>query len=48
MKGLSPRAIAKACNGRYYGPEALADKEVSSVTIDSRKIEKDTGWRTKL
>ena len=42
MKGLSPRAIAKACNGRYYGPEALADKEVSSVTIDSRKIEKDT------
>lgn len=33
--------IASACGGTYYGPEANCGIEVSSVTTDSRKIEKN-------
>ena len=40
MKGLTPGQIAKACQGIYYGPEAIRDTEVTAVTTDSRKIEK--------
>ncbi len=40
MKGLTPRNIAVSCNGRYHGPKELADIEVTSVTTDSRKVER--------
>lgn len=42
MKNMSLAAIAAACNGKYIGDEALLTKEVSSVVIDSRKVEKDS------
>ena len=38
MKGMTPRAMAKACNGVFKGDEAVLDTEVKSITIDSRKI----------
>ncbi len=40
MKGLTPRKMAKACDGRYHGPKELLDTEVTFVTTDSRKVEK--------
>lgn len=42
MKGLTLKEIARVCGGvlRNCGPE-LEDREVSSVTTDSRKVEKD-------
>ena len=36
MKHMSLKEIAAACGGTYYGDEAFAVKEVSSVVIDSR------------
>ncbi|MBO5461216.1 MAG: UDP-N-acetylmuramoyl-tripeptide--D-alanyl-D-alanine ligase [Ruminococcus sp.] len=42
MKNLTLAAIAAACNGTYHGEEALLTKEVSSIVIDSRKVEKDS------
>lgn len=42
MKNMNLRAIAQACNGIYYGDVKEALKEVSSVVIDSRKVEKDS------
>ncbi len=42
MKHMSLKEIAAACGGTYYGDEASAVKEVSSVVIDSRKAEKDS------
>lgn len=42
MKNMSLAAIAAACNGTYHGDESLLTKEVSSVVIDSRKVEKDS------
>ena len=41
MKNMTLKEIAVACGGIYYGDEDCYYKEVSSVTIDSRKIEKD-------
>ena len=41
MKNMTLKEIAVACGGIYYGDEESYYKEVSSVTIDSRKIEKD-------
>ena len=38
MKDLTIRNIARACGGRYHGPEELLDREVAGVEIDSRKI----------
>ncbi len=40
MKGMTPEAMARACDGRYIGPESLIDREVTGVVIDSRKVEK--------
>lgn len=40
MKHMSLREIAKACKGVYHGDTAAASEEVSSVVIDSRKVEK--------
>lgn len=41
MRGMTLRAMAKACNGKYYGSEANLDKEVTDITTDSRKVVKD-------
>lgn len=41
MKNLTLKNIVAACSGTYIGPEHLADKEVSSITSDSRTVEKD-------
>ena len=41
MRNMTLKEIAVACGGIYYGDEESYYKEVSSVTIDSRKIEKD-------
>ena len=40
-RGMTLRAMAKACNGKYYGSEANLDKEVTDITTDSRKVVKD-------
>lgn len=37
MKNLTPRTIAEHTGGVYYGPEAIADTEISAVTTDSRQ-----------
>ncbi len=42
MRGMTLRAITEACNGVYHGDEANIDKEVSDITIDSRKVIKDS------
>lgn len=41
MRNLTVENIAKAVGGCYFGPETLRDKEISGVTLDSRKVEKD-------
>lgn len=41
MKHMSLAEIASACRGTYRGDSSCTAKEISSVTIDSRKIEKD-------
>ncbi len=40
MKHMTLAEIAKACHGTYYGDGLLTAQEVSSVTIDSRKVQK--------
>ena len=40
MKGLTIRKIIEACHGQAQGCEAVMDQEITSVTTDSRKIEK--------
>ncbi len=42
MKNMTLKEITAACGGVYYGSPKFLSKEVSSVTIDSRKIEKDS------
>jgi UDP-N-acetylmuramoyl-tripeptide--D-alanyl-D-alanine ligase len=42
MKNMTLREITKACKGTYYGDDTFLDKEVSSVVIDSRLVEKDS------
>ena len=37
MKQMTPRNIAHACGGTYFGPESVLDREVTSVTVDSRE-----------
>ena len=39
MKGMSLNQIACACQGVYTGDEALKNREVSGVVIDSRQAE---------
>ena len=41
MKNMTLKEIAVACGGIYYGDDESYYKEVSSVVIDSRKVEKD-------
>lgn len=38
MKNLTLRNIAYACNGVYFGPGTEADREITAVVADSRKI----------
>ena len=40
MKHMTLAEITRACRGVYHGDSALAAREVSSVTIDSRKVVK--------
>jgi UDP-N-acetylmuramoyl-tripeptide--D-alanyl-D-alanine ligase len=42
MKNMTIREITIACKGDFYGDDALLDREVSSVVIDSRLVEKDS------
>ena len=42
MKNMTLKEIAVACGGIYYGDDESYYKEVSSVVIDSRKVEKKT------
>ena len=42
MKNLTIKNLTEVCSGTYYGPETVMDREVSSITTDSRKIEKDS------
>ncbi len=39
MKNLTLGNITRVTNGTYHGPEELLDKEVTSITTDSRKTE---------
>lgn len=41
MKNLTLRNLTQVCGGIYHGSEGLLDKEISAITTDSRKIEKD-------
>ena len=41
MKNLTLRNLTEVCSGIYHGPEAALDREVTAITTDSRKIEKD-------
>ena len=41
MKNMTLKEIAVACGGIYYGDEESYYKQVTSVTIDSRRIQKD-------
>ena len=42
MKNLTIKNLTEVCSGIYHGPENIMDREVSSITTDSRKIEKDS------
>lgn len=42
MKHMTLAEIAQSCRGTYHGSSVHLEKEVSSVTIDSRKIQKDS------
>lgn len=37
MKHMTPRRIAQVCGGVYHGTEETAEREVSSITTDSRQ-----------
>lgn len=39
MKNLTLENITRVCNGTYVGPEELLQKEVVSISTDSRKVE---------
>ena len=41
MKGITIARAVSVCGGEYFGDESLLNLEISSVTIDSRKCEKD-------
>lgn len=39
MKNLTIKNITKACNGTFFGPDSLLEKEITGVEKDSRLIE---------
>ena len=51
MKNLTLRNLTEVCNGIWHGDDALLDREISAITTDSRKIEKDClyqSWESAL
>ena len=42
MKSLTLENITRVCGGVYHGSSSLLEKEISSVTTDSRKVEADS------
>ena len=38
MKGMTLRAMTQAVNGIYHGNGEDYDKEITAITIDSRKV----------
>ena len=42
MKSLTLENITRVCGGVYHGNSSLLEKEVSSITTDSRKVEADS------
>ena len=38
MEQITPSRLAIICNGTYYGDTEIKDREVSSITTDSREI----------
>lgn len=41
MKGMTIKAMTQACHGIYHGDEGAVDIEISAITTDSRKIQKN-------
>lgn len=41
MKNLTLENITNACQGTFHGDPALLPREITGITIDSRKVEKD-------
>ena len=41
MKGMTIRAMTQACHGIYHGDEGAVGIEISAITTDSRKIQKN-------
>ena len=41
MRELTIKKIAEICNGKFYIGDKTQNQEISSITTDSRKIEKD-------
>lgn len=41
MKNLTLRNLTEVCSGTWHGDDALRDREISAITTDSRKIEKE-------
>ena len=39
MKNMTPNRMAQACGGTYIGRTEDADREITSITTDSRKAE---------
>ncbi len=42
MKSFTLRQALSACGGEYFGQMDILDKEISSITHDSRKVKKDS------
>jgi UDP-N-acetylmuramoyl-tripeptide--D-alanyl-D-alanine ligase len=42
MTGMTLEKITQAVGGNYTGPAEMLQKEVSSITIDSRQVQKDS------
>ena len=40
MKNMTPNRMAQACGGTYIGRTEDADREITSITADSRKAER--------
>ena len=41
MKNLTLKKISEICNGKLYADKRIENIEISSITTDSRKVEKD-------
>lgn len=41
MRPFTVKQFAEACNGIFYGPSDILEKEIQGVVVDSRKVERD-------